>query len=98
MSTFLFILLVYILGHIPFIKIMNGYSEKKYDAWRTMAPINKKKPKKSEIALLKKISMEAERNEKMWGLFGFLYFVFGIVFVFNVMDGKISNITLFNYW
>ena len=53
MSTFLFILLVYILGHIPFIKIMNGYSEKKYDAWRTMAPINKKKPKKSEIALLK---------------------------------------------
>ena len=42
--------------------------------------------------------MEAERNEKMWGLFGFLYFVFGAVFVFNVMDGKISNITLFNYW
>ena len=95
MSTFLFILLVYILGHIPLFKIMNGYSEKKYDAWRAMAPINKKKPKKSEIALLKKISKEAEDNEKMWKTIWSLYFVFGGAIVFHVMDGKIFNITLF---
>ena len=110
MSTYLIILLVYILGFIPFIKIIMSYENKsadasragvseglKYSSYNKLIKFHKGKLKKTELVLLEKIRKEADDNAKLWKSLCGLYFIFGAIFVFHIVDGKIFNITLFNY-
>ena len=100
MSKFYFFLFIYLLGHLPFIKMIISYDKKRVDAQRVVSyktfafylddnrklKTARKKPTKYEKALLEKIEKEAEDNSRLWKLFCFLYFVFGAAYLFNNME------------
>ena len=100
MSKFYFFLIIYLLGHIPFIQMIISYDKKRDEAQRAISSKSytlilddnrklktvTKKPTKFEKALLEKISKEAENNSGIWKAICFVYFVFGAAYLFNNME------------